>query len=174
LNIIKGPAEVTKMIKQCIKEEITSEGLLKNVETFVPSYRMDEELEEPIIWLFEHETTVADGKSGRLSRKLLLRTPFEFVCVVYDDDDIEQSELLGKELASRVAASIARNIKRVNTNNEIIFENLKFEALYPVGTVSVVGKSNKAPATSVRLIVEYYVDWAMCCKKDFKINDLGE
>ena len=102
MNIIKGPAEVTRMIKKCINQEITPEGLLRCVTTFVPSYRMEEELEEPIIWLFEHETTVADGKSGRLSRKLLLTTPYEFVCVVYDEDNIEQAELKSKELAYRV------------------------------------------------------------------------
>ena len=142
MNIIKGPAEVTRMIKKCINQEITPEGLLRCVTTFVPSYRMEEELEEPLIWLFEHETTVADGKSGRLSRKLLLTTPYEF---------------------------IGKNISRLNEDNNVILENLKFDALYPVGTVQVAGKSNKAPATSIRLNVEYYVDWAMCCQRNFKI-----
>lgn len=166
MNIIKGPSEVTKMIKSCITEEITEEGLLSEVETFIPSYRMDEHMEEPCIWLFEHETTVADGESGRLSRKLLLQTIFEFVCVVYDEEDIEQSELKGKELACRVAATIAKNLRRKNTDGDVILENLKFQALYPVGTVTIEGKSDKAPATSVRLIVEYYVDWAICCMKN--------
>ena len=156
MNIIKGPSEVTKMIKSCITEEITEEGLLSEVETFIPSYRMDEHMEEPCIWLFEHETTVADGESGRLS----------FVCVVYDEEDIEQSELKGKELACRVAATIAKNLRRKNTDGDVILENLKFQALYPVGTVTIEGKSDKAPATSVRLIVEYYVDWAICCMKN--------
>ena len=150
---------------------MTNDGLLNEVETFVPSYRLDEDMEEPCVWLFEHETLVADGKSGKLSHKVLLSTTYEFVCVVYDDDDIEQSELKGKQLAFKVAASIAKNIKRVNENGETILNALKFEALYPVGTVSIKGKSQKAPATSVRIIVEFYVDWAICCRKNFKINN---
>ena len=165
LNMIEGPREVTRLIKSCIRKEMVPDGLLHEVETFVPSYRLDDEMEEPCVWLFEHETTVANGTSGRLSRKLLLQTVFEFVCVVYDEEDIEQSELKGKELASRVAVSIAKNLRRTNSNNEKVLENLKFDALYPVGTVDVQGKSKKALATSVRLIVEYYVDWAICCMK---------
>jgi len=165
LDFIEGPAEVTRMIKKCITSEMVPDGLLSDVETFVPTYRMDEILDEPLIWLFEHETIPAGGKSGRLTGKLLITTPFEFVCVVYDDDDIEEAELASKQLACRVAVSVVKNIKRLNENNDTILNNLKFDALYPVGTVSVQGKSEKAPATSIRLIVEYYVDWSMCCKK---------
>ena len=168
LDFIEGPAEVTRMIKKCITSEMTPDGLLSDVETFVPSYRMDEILDEPLIWLFEHETTSAEGKSGSLSGKLLLATPYEFVCVVYDDDDIEEAEIDSKKLACRIAVCVGNNLRRLNENKDIVLNNIKFDALYPVGTVSVQGKSEKAPATSIRLIVEYYVDWSMCCKKKIK------
>ena len=174
MNIVEGPAEVTKMIKNCISQEMTDEGLLSEVESFIPSYRMDEEMEEPLIWLFEHETISADGKSGKLSNKLLLSTPYEFVCVVYDEEDIEKSEEKGKQLACRVAATIAKHLSRVNEDGKQVLNALKFEALYPVGTVIVKGKSNKAPATSLRLIVEFYVDWSICCRKNFKSKNNGD
>ena len=45
LDFIEGPAEVTRMIKKCITSEMTPDGLLSDVETFVPSYRMDEILD---------------------------------------------------------------------------------------------------------------------------------
>lgn len=164
LNIVKGPEAITRLVKKCITNEMTSEGLLSDVETFVPSYRLDDKMEEPCIWLFEQETTIADGKSGTLSHKILLQTPFEFVCVVYDEDDIEQSEIKGKNLAGRVAASIARNFTRLNEDNEYIAAKPKLEAIYPVGQVQIQDKDDKAVATSVRIIFEYYVDWAICCK----------
>lgn len=171
LNIVKGPEAVTKLVKKCITKEMTEDGLLHDVETFVPSYRLDEKFEEPAIWLFEQETTIKDGKNGALSHQLLLQTPFEFVCVVYDEDDIEQSEIKGKNLAGRVAASIAKNFSRKNEDNEWIATKPVLEAIYPVGTVAVDEKDEKAVATSVRIIFEYYVDWKICCKQNFSLGD---
>ena len=166
MNIIKGQELITTRIKECIRLEMKPGGLLSDVETFIPSYRMEEEMEEPLIWLFEHPTTLADDKTGALSQKLKLQTPFEFVCVVYDEDDMEESEMLGKNLASRVAASITKN--HVNLNKEGLISKIDFDTLYPVGEVTIKGKSNNAPATSVRIICKYWVDWMNCCKKKKK------
>lgn len=174
LNIVKGPEAITTLVKKCITNEMNSEGLLSDVETFVPSYRLDEKFEEPCVWLFEQETTIADGRSGTLSHKLLLQTPFEFVCVVYDGEDIEQSEIKGKNLAGRVAASIARNFSRIDGAKNFIAAKPKLEAIYPVGQVQIEDKDEKAVATSVRIIFEYYVDWAICCKYKNNNNDDGD
>ncbi|MBE6505638.1 MAG: hypothetical protein E7Z73_07870 [Methanobrevibacter millerae] len=169
MNIISSQELITTRIKECITSEMTPEGLLSDVETFIPSYRMEEEMEEPLIWLFEHPTTIANEKSGALSQKLYLQTPYEFVCVVYDEDDIEESEMKGKNLASRVAASIAKN--HIKLNSDRIISKIEFETLYPVGEVSIRNKSDKAPATSVRIIAKYYIDWMNCCKRKIENNN---
>ena len=163
MNIITSQEVITKRIKECITSEMNPNGLLYDVETFVPSYRMEEEMEEPLIWLFEHPTTTANDKTGALSQKLYLQTPYEFVCVVYDEDDIEESEMLGKNLASRVAASIAKN--HIKLNEDRIIKKIEFETLYPVGEVEIRNKSDEAPATSVRIIAKYWIDWMNCCRK---------
>lgn len=166
MNIISSQELVTMRIKEYIRAEMNPKGLLHDVETFIPSYRMNEPMEEPCVWLFEHPTTIADNKSGALSQKLKLQTPYEFVCIVYDEDDIEESEMLGKNLAGRVAASIAKN--HIKLNSDRIINKIEFETLYPVGEVKIKNKSNKAPATSVRIIAKYYIDWMNCCKKNNK------
>lgn len=165
MNIIEGPAKVTQLMKDCITSEMVEGGLLQEVNTFVPSYKFDEEIEEPAIGLFEQETTpVIDGT---LSHKIELQTPFEFICIVYDDEDIEQSEMKGKELAGRVAASIARNFRRVDSEgNRVPILKPTIEAIYPVGTVEVQDKGEEAVATSVRIRINYYVDWLVCMKGD--------
>ena len=168
MNIISSQDLITRRIKECVRAEMGPGGLLEDVETFVPSYRMKEEMEEPLIWLFEHPTTIADDKTGALSQKLKLQTPYEFVCVVYDEDDIEESEMLSKNLASRVAASIAKNHIRLNSDR--LIQKIEFETLYPVGEVSIRNKSDDAPATSVRIIAKYWIDWMNCCRKK-KEND---
>ena len=172
MNIISSQELITNRIKECIRLEMNPDGLLSDVETFIPSYRMEEEMEEPLIWLFEHPTTIADDKTGSLSQKLKLQTPYEFVCVVYDEDDIEESEMLGKNLASRVAASIAKN--HIKLNEDKIISKIEFETLYPVGEIEIKNKSDKAPATSVRVIAKYWIDWMNCCKKKNNNDNDGD
>lgn len=165
LNIIEGPEAVTRMVKQCITKELTEDGILSDVEMFIPSYRSDDEIEEPCIWLFEQETTIASGK-GTLSSKLELQTPFEFYCIVYDEDDIEQSEIKGKNLASRIAACIAKNHIRVLKEDNTMIQGLRpvFESLAPVGFIQDDELGEKVPITKLRVNFIYYVDWKICCE----------
>lgn len=173
LNIVEGPEAVTRMVKQCITKELTPEGLLSDVETFVPSYRSDDEIEEPCIWLFEQETTSASGK-GTLSDKLELQTPFDFYCIVYDEDDIEQSEIKGKNLAARIAACIAKNHNRVLKEDTMI-QGLKpvFESLSPVGFIEDEDLGEKVPITKLRINFTYYVDWKICCRFQNQNNNIN-
>ena len=163
MNIVEGPAIVTQLMKDCITAEIREGGLLEDVNTFVPSYRFNEEIEEPAIGLFEQETVPV--VSGTLSKKIELQTPFEFVCIVYDDESIEQSEIKGKNLACRVAASIAKNFTRLTVDGESVpILKPTIEAIYPVGTVEVQDKGEEAVATSIRIRINYYVDWLVCMR----------
>ena len=163
MNIIEGPALVTQLMKNCITAEMVEDGILEDVNTFIPSYQFDKDLIEPCIGIFEHETTpVVDGT---LSHKIELETPYEFICIVFDDEDIEQSEIKGKDLAGRVAASIAKNFKRVTVDDKQISVKAPIiEAMYPVGTVEIQDKGVEAVATSIRIKVNYYVDWMACMK----------
>lgn len=169
LNIIEGPEAVTQMVKQCITNELTPDGLLSDVETFIPSYRSDDTIEEPCIWLFEQKTTPVSG-DGRLSGKLELQTPFEFYCIVYDEDDIEQSEIKGKNLATRIAACIAKNHARLIKDYQIQGLRPVFEELTPVGFVEDEELGEKVPITKIRINFIYYVDWKICCQFK-KLND---
>lgn len=164
MNIVEGPAKVTQLIKDCITSEMTEDGLLSEVVSFVPSYEFEDEIEEPFIGLFEQETRpVTDGT---LSHKIELQTPFEFICVVYDEDDMEQSEIKGKRLACKVAASIAKHFTRKVDGETIPIKKPVIEAIYTPGTVDVVDKSERAVATSIRISIHYYVDWMICYKEN--------
>jgi len=163
MNIVEGPARVTQLMKDCITAEMTEGGLLEDVNTFIPSYKFNEEIEEPAIGIFEQETVPV--VSGTLSKKIELQTPFEFICIVYDDEDIEQSEIKGKNLACRVAASIAKNFTRITIDGKTVpILKPTIEAIYPVGTVEVQDKGEEAIATSIRIRINYYVDWLVCMR----------
>lgn len=173
MNIVDGLAAVSQIVKRCIREEMVSGGLLEEVETFIPAYQNDEPIEEPAIWLFEHETLPVENE-GRLSRNMTLRTPFEFVCLVYNSDSLEESELKGKELAGKVAASIGKNFTRVDDNGNRISSKPILDGFYPMGTVSINDSSDRAVITSVKIIIEYNVDWVISCINKNNNNDDGD
>lgn len=164
MKINEGINVIAESIKECIRTEIKDDGLLSDVQTFIPSYRIDEGFEDPCIWLVEHETTPAEGQKGNLSHKQYLQTPFEFVCIVYDEDDLEQSEIKGRDLAGRVVRSLIKNFTRLTKDKGVRFTQPIFDALYPIGFKEIDETGAKVVATSVKLIFQYYVDWNICCK----------
>ena len=76
VNIITGFEKINTIIKACITTEMTQDGLLSDVETFVNTYYNEGSVEEPVVWITQHPTTVSKGAD--ISKTLLLKTPFEF------------------------------------------------------------------------------------------------
>ena len=72
--------EITSAIKSCITNEMKEGGLLYDVMDFIPSYRLEDSMELPAVWLFEHPTTLK-GKIG-FGDVMTLTTPFEFVSMM--------------------------------------------------------------------------------------------
>lgn len=162
MDMVSGLAAVSQIVKRCIRTEMEEGGILEDVETFIPAYRKDEDVIEPAIWLYEHETSVIDD-TGRLSKQVKLRTPFEFACLVYDEDDLEESELKGKELAGKVAVAIGRNWNRADDDGNQINAKPVLEGFYPYGAVSINEASDSAVVTSVIINIEYIVNWVISC-----------
>ena len=146
---------VTHAIKKYITEEMGEGGVLNDVETFIPSYRLEEPMDLPAVWLFEHPTTLKNPIG--FTEQITLTTPFEFVCVEYDEN-IETAEIKGKNLAWRVGKTLFKNKHRLHHNHRV-FNDIRFQTLYPVGEVQIQGKLNKIPATSILLEFDYDVEW---------------
>lgn len=143
-----------------INDEICTDGILSDVETLITSYQGDN-LEEPLIWIHELETK--PYKAEAISDKMLLRTPFEFICVVYDDDT-EIAEKKGKNLASRVVAAILRNYRR-RVADDLTFTKVELNTFYPVGELPVDNKQDVVPVTGVQIDFVYQVDWLHCIRE---------
>ena len=163
MNLVDGISAVSEIVKRCITSEMVEDGILEDVKTFVPSFRLDEPFEEPVVWLFEHETTVVPGGNGALSKQVFLQTPFELVCCVYDETDMEISEIKGKDLAGRVATAIGKNYNRITVNGNQLSSKPIIQSIAPVGAVSVEDTSDEVVLTSVTIILQYYVNWWICC-----------
>jgi hypothetical protein len=164
LNLIKGLEEITAVIHGSVAREVSIGGLLEDVQTLILTYSNEMGVIEPAVWIIQHPT-IAEQQSN-LSREVVLKTTFEFVCVEYDPDP-EIAEQKGQNLATRVGLSVLKNFLEVQKerNTPRTISHIEFNTFYPVGEVSITGKSEKVPATSIVLDVVHRINWNNCCKK---------
>lgn len=167
MKFVNTASLVPQVVKAYLESEMKSGGLLEDVEALIPSVNTDVPVDPPVIWMVQHPTTRWVNDKANLSNKITMSVPFEFVCVEYSDD-LEEAEILGISLASRVGSSLMKNLNKVKVDESMpnrFFHKLEFETLYPVGEVTVVGKSERIPATSIIFNFVYIVDWLKCNRR---------
>ena len=164
VNIVSGFENIYKVMKGCIEAEMTTGGLLESVETFIPVYLDEERVEEPVVWMYQLETTPV--RQADISQTMQLQTPFQFNCAFYETD-IEDANTSCQNLACRVVLSILKNWQTVQSTllpgNRMI-TNITLDRYYPLGTIEVNGKSERLPVIGVRLNVNHIINWKQCCK----------
>ena len=165
VNIKTGFEKLDQIMNTCITMEMTENGLLEDVETFVNTYYEEGEVEEPVIWMTQHPTTAS--RQADISQTMEVVTPFEFDCGVYDVE-IEDANRQSQNLANRVILSILKNWQTVQAkvlDNKRMIRNITLETYSPIGYVDVAGKSDKVPVTGVILNINHIVNWSMCLKQ---------
>jgi hypothetical protein len=171
VNILTGFEKINEIINECITREITTDGLLEDVETFVNTYYEEGSIDEPVIWITQHPTTA--NRQADISQTMELTTPFEFDCGVYDND-LEDANMQSQNLANRVILSVLRNWQTVQAEllpGQRMIKNITLNRYSPLGYVNVKGKSDRVPVTGVVLDVNHIVNWSLCCKQ---LNNNGE
>lgn len=163
-SLITGLESVTKAIKTCIRNENVNGGLLEDVEDIITVYNNEDGVEEPAVWMVQHPTIAVNNVN--LSQRLTLESPFEFVCIEYDEDP-EKAEEKSQNLATRVALSVLKNYKTAQSSlgYDNTIRKIEFNTYRPVGEISVVGKSDKVPVTGIILNVIHDVNWMNCCRQ---------
>lgn len=163
VSIVSGFENIYKVMKGSIEAEMTSEGLLKDVETFVPVYLDEDHVEEPVVWMYQLETI--PSRQADISQTMELTTPFQFNCAIYESD-IEDANTSAQNLACRVVISILNNWQRVQADLGLPrhIRNITLDRYYPLGTVTVNGKSERLPVIGVRLNVNHIINWRLCCR----------
>ena len=165
VNIKTGFEKLDQIMNCCITREMTTDGLLEDVETFVNTYYEEGQVEEPVIWMTQHPTTA--NRQADISQTMELVTPFEFDCGVYDVE-IEDANRLSQNLANRVILAILKNWQTVQSEvipGKRMIKNITLNRYSPLGYVDVKGKSDKVPVTGVVLDIHHIVNWSMCLKQ---------
>lgn len=165
VNILTGFEKINTIINKCITDEITENGILSDVETYINTYYNEGQVDEPVVWITQHPTTVE--KNADISKTVFLKTPFEFDCGVYEKE-IEDANTSSQNLCNRVILSILKNWQTIQSqelpNNRMI-RNITLETYSPMGYVKVTGKSDKVPITGVILNVYHIINWQQCCRQ---------
>lgn len=170
VNILTGFEKINTIINRCITDEL-EDGLLSDVETFVNTYYNEGQVDEPVIWITQHPSTVE--KNADISKTALLKTPFEFDCGVYETE-IEDANTSSQNLCNRVILSVLKNWQTIQAEelpNARMIRNITLETYSPMGYVPVTGKSDKVPITGVILNVYHVINWQQCCRQ---IQNNGE
>lgn len=165
VNIKTGFEKLDQIMNECIEREITTDGLLEDVESFVNTYYEEGQVDEPVIWMTQHPTTA--NRQADISQTMELVTPFEFDCGVYDVE-IEDANRLSQNLANRVILAILKNWQTVQSEvipGKRMIKNITLNRYSPLGYVDVKGKSDKVPVTGVVLDIHHIVNWSMCLKQ---------
>ena len=105
-NIVVGMETLQTILAGCITTEMAPNGLLEDVNTFKKIYLEEEHIDEPFIWMYQHETR--PGRQADISRTMELTTPFQFNCAVYEPE-LEDANESTMNLATRVILSVQRN-----------------------------------------------------------------
>ena len=160
VNIITGFEKINTIINKCITDEMTQDGLLSDVETFINTYYNEGQVEEPVIWITQHPTTVE--RNPDISKTALLKTPFEFDCGVYEVE-LEDANTASQNLCNRVILSILKNWQRCQSEEDVrMIRNITLDTYSPMGYVNVEGKSDKVPITGVILNIYHIINWQQC------------
>lgn len=165
VNILTGFEKINTIINGCITAEMVENGILEDVETFVNTYFNEGNVDEPVVWITQHPTTVEKGAD--IGQTLLLKTPFEFDCGVYEVD-LEDANTSSQNLCNRVILSILKNwqtVQSTETPGNRMIRNITLDRYSPMGYVQVKGKSDKVPITGVILNVYHVVNWQQCCRQ---------
>lgn len=165
VNILTGFEKVNTIINGCITAEMVEDGILEDVETFVNTYFNEGNVDEPVVWITQHPTTVEKGAD--IGQTLLLKTPFEFDCGVYEVD-LEDANTSSQNLCNRVILSILKNwqtVQSTETPGNRMIRNITLDRYSPMGYVQVKGKSDKVPITGVILNVYHVINWQQCCRQ---------
>ena len=163
MDVVNQTDVVTRNIKHYLEHENQENGLLEDVETIIKSYKSDEPIDTPCIWINKQETVPYD--KNNLSNTQSLQTTYEFVCIDYDED-LETAQGKSENLAARVLASILRNFNKIreDENDPLrIFLKVSLKNL-TVGSIPIRGKLDGIPASSVTLDFVYSIDWLKCRK----------
>ena len=165
MNIVYAMSNIHEIMKGCIEAEMVTDGFLSDVNTFHPVYVEESHIDEPYIWMYQHETI--PSRQADISQTMELTTPFQFNCSVYERE-LEDAVISSQNLATRIVPSILNNWQRLQdeiTSGQRIIRNITFETFYPMGTIDINNKSERLPVVGVMLNVNHVINWRLCCKK---------
>jgi len=165
MNIVYAMSNIHEIMKGCIEAEMVTDGFLSDVNTFHPVYVEESHIDEPYIWMYQHETI--PSRQADISQTMELTTPFQFNCSVYERE-LEDAVISSQNLATRIVPSILNNWQRLQdeiTSGQRIIRNITLETFYPMGTIDINNKSERLPVVGVVLNVNHVINWRLCCKK---------
>jgi hypothetical protein len=170
MNILQGFEKINEVMITSLEREITTDGLLEDVESFFPCYYEDGTINEPVLWLTQHPSRA--NRQADISMTLEITTPFQISCGVYEVE-LEDAYVASQNLANRTILAVLKNWLPVQAGimEKRSIKNITLDTYTPMGYLDVKGKSDKVAMTGVILNVNHIVNWGMCCRQLLQNNN---
>ena len=164
MNILQGFEKINEVMITSLEREITTDGLLEDVESFFPCYYEDSSIDEPVLWLTQHPSRA--NRQADISRTMEITTPFQITSGVYEVE-LQDANMASQNLANRAILSILKNWQTVQSEimDSRTIRNITLDTYTPIGYLDVKGKSDKVAMTGVILNVNHIVNWQLCCQR---------
>lgn len=153
---------VYNVINYWITNQMTPDGLLHDVEMYIPSSGMYDHLDAPFIWIEKTEITTTTAISH--SNAMALQVPVSIVCCAEIIDTLQEAEQYSQNIASRVISSLIFHTTRIRPcGNNLKIRSFKVNRIYPnsnpTNTFEIRNQTMMVCACRIDVLFVFEVDW---------------
>ena len=157
---------INNYITECLEKELTDEGLLYDVKSFVPIYRDEVKYDKtPAVWLYIQDWVVKDEQIiNRHNTRCTLTFPIE-VAAISQKAKLEKADSEATSIQTRIVECYVKNWRRV-VDKEQFITHTGFRIIrgYADGSNEPINKRNRVTIKGVILELDFGIDWIKCIK----------
>lgn len=150
-----------------ITQEITTDGLLEEIDKYCQTFRTDGPVLNHEIWVHKLDWTIREDETYSIGDSMsTIEYPFEVAIIVDALDDFEAAEQKAIQLQAKTIMSIFKNYDpRIFPNGEGYINHFALETGYNDGSLDAINREDDVIIKGFRLTLTIVIDWIECMKK---------
>lgn len=169
---------IPRKFEEWIHKEICEDGLLEEVERFIPTYRSHLEIDGTTVWVYKQDWTTSEDQTMSLGTNTttVIDYPFE-VAIVVQRPDIRRADKKAIQLQSKVITSIMKNYypnifrdlqedpREAQGTLHGVIENITVDTGYNDGSLEAINQEEDVVIKGVLFTLRVSIDWMECVRQ---------
>lgn len=161
-----------------ISREICEDGLLEEVERFIPTFRSHFEVDGTTVWIYKQDWRILDTEINSLgtSTSTVIEYPFE-VAVIVQRPDIRRADKKALQLQSKVISSVMKNYypnifrelqedpREAQGTLHGVIEKITVDTGYNDGSLEAINQEEDVVIKGVLFTLRVCIDWMECIRQ---------